>query len=58
MVFAGEWTELRPVVTRQPHSQPCLAVGRIGPETKRNAMVAEVVVPAQVLQQRVAQERD
>ena len=57
-VALSQRLEVRAVVTRHSHRHACLAVGRIVPEAERHAVVAEVVVPRQVLQQRVAQHRD
>jgi hypothetical protein len=58
LVAGRERLQMRPVVARQPHRQPRLAVGWVAPEAQRHAVVAEMVVPAQVMEQRVAEQRD
>ena len=58
-VGAGDRVRVRVRVSGWPNFHPnpipYLAVVRVGPVAERHAMVDEVVVPRDVLQQRVAQ---
>jgi len=57
VVARSEHGEVGPVVAREPHGEAGLAVGRVAPEAERHPVVHKVVVPREVLQKRVAQQR-
>ena len=57
LVLRREWREVRPVVAREPEREARLAVGWIAPKAQRHPVVAEVVVPGEVVEERVAEQR-
>jgi len=58
LVLSGERLEVWAVVACEAESEARLAVGRVAPEAERDAMVAKVVVPREVVEEGVAQQSD